>query len=90
MQWGGCFVKPNDPMFTVQDVVETAVEVGDDGCCCYLYSRCRASGNGSGWDGEENEEGEGGLLRKHTNKEPDDDGEEDGDNNGQHDSRRQR
>ena len=96
-------MKPNDPTFTVQDVVETAVEVGDDGCCCYLCSRCRGSGGGSGCGGDE--EGEGGeegdgerhmgkmLLAKHTNNEPGDDDEvddNDNNNNGQHDTRRQR
>ena len=62
MQWGGCFVKPYEPVYTVQDVVEIAVEVGDDGCCCYL---CGSVGGGGGGghesveNGEKEEEGEG-------------------------------
>ena len=85
MQWGGCFVKPYEPVFTVQDVVETAVEVGDDGCCCYLCGGSRGGGEGRGGsscdkegEGEGEQEEEGGqyvgnrLLGRHSNQEPED------------------
>ena len=71
-------MRPDDKLFTVQDVVETAVEVGDDACCCYLCSRCGGSGRGGSEKegvGEEDGDGIGGhigrrLLGGHTNKEP--------------------
>ena len=77
-------MKPYEPVFTVQDVVETAVEVGDDGCCCYLCGgrdgegRGGSSGDKEG-EGEGEQEKEGGqyvgnrLLGRHTtSKEPED------------------